>query len=273
MRICRRTYGRSTAVAALLIGAAALPGCAGVVGGSPAAVGESSTVDPLACGMTVEPGSAVLGEEVLISRPATEPGECATLAPGSTQTLELRSSTRGITVEQSVPVLIGNDGAFEARMRIPTGIRLGDAVITAIPPAELDCTATAAAEECILPRTYLAVGFDPDDLRPVRLTDTAADTPTLPADDLVDTPYALAGPGANELTLVLIGSSCPTRPADFVAGTSAGTLQIVSADEVPPGEDCDALAMHWTTVIEIPDGYAGFRSVTVDNVPAILLDP
>ena len=48
-------------------------------------------------------------------------------------------------------------------------------------------------------------------------------------------------------------------------------LQIVSTDLVPEGEGCDALAKPWTTVIEIPAEFAGYRRITVDNVEAILL--
>jgi hypothetical protein len=264
-----------TMVAALLVGAAVLAGCAAAAGstGEAEAPPVAQPVDRLACGITVTPATAVFGDEVLITRPATEPGECQTLAPGSTQTLELRASIHGLTAEQSVPVVVGADGGFETRMRIPTGIRVGDAVVTALPPPELTCEAAAAGatEECILPRAYFAVGFAPADLEPLGITGIDVATPALPTGGALRESYALAGPGPQELTVVVFGTSCETRPSSFVRTAPADTLALVSSVEVPPGEGCDTLAMPWTTVIEIPEGFTGYRTVTVDNVEAVLL--
>ncbi|MGY4856435.1 hypothetical protein [Cryobacterium sp. AP23] len=264
-----------TMVAALLAGAGTLIGCAGAAEttGEADATAVAQPVDPLACGITVTPATAVFGDEVRITRPATDPGECTTLDPGSTQTLELRSSILGFTAEQSVPVIVGADGAFETRMRIPTGIRLGDAIVTAIPPPELNCDGATSKDtgECILPRAYFAVGFASEDLEPLGITSVDVATPALPTDDVLLESYALAGPGPQELTVVVYGSSCETRPATYLRTAPADTLQLVSAVEVPPGEGCDTLAMPWTTVIEIPEGFSGYRTVTVDNVEAVLL--
>lgn len=230
-------------------------------------------MDRLACGITVTPATAVFGDAVLIMRPASQPGECATLEPGSTQTLELRSSILGLTAEESVPVTVGADGGFEVRMRIPPGIRLGDAVVTAIPPADLDCAAVPAvpAEECILPRTYFTVGFDPADLEPLRITSVDVETPALPPDDALLTSYVRVGPGTDELTVVIWGSSCAARPVAFVRTAPSDRLEIVSDMPVPEGQACAALAKPWTTVIHLPAGATGYRTVSVDNVEAVLL--
>jgi hypothetical protein len=277
LTICRR----GSALAALLVCAGLLTGCAAP--GGPAGTMVHEQVDQLACGITVKPGAALFGEEVLISRAATPtgdaargesgPGECGTLVPGSTQTLELRSSVLGVTAEARVTAVVDAHGGFEARMRIPTGIRLGDAIVTAIPPAEFGCPAVTAetTAECILPRTYFRVGFDPEDLEPVTITSTDEPTPRLPVETSLNTSYALAGPGPTDLTLVIWGSGCAARPSSFVGTAAADSLEIVSADVVPHEQDCAAMAELWTTVMEIPEGFGDYRTVSVDNVDAILL--
>ena len=270
----------------LALASTGIAGCASVTGapvaGTPG-TGDPGTsaprpitpIDPFGCGLVVNPATAVIGAEVVISRAATEPGECATLVPGSTQTLELRASVRGLEVEQSVTTVVGGDGAVEARMRMPTGIRLGRAVITAIPPAELDCTGPTidpiADDACILPRASVTVVFDSRKLAPVTIVSTDAQPPDLPLTDVPLVSFAIPGPGAGELTLVISGSGCETRPAAFLRTAPAHTLAITSAVIVPTDQDCDALAMPWTTVIAVPDGFRDYDTVTVDNVAAVLL--
>lgn len=252
----------------------ALAGCASAAS-TPVASPLPASPDPLACGMVVAPGTVYLGGEMLIWRTATDPEECPTLGPGSTQTLEMRALVQGLMVEESVTVQIGADGAFEARMTVPTGIRLGIAKVTAIPPAELDCSEAAAAagtpDACILPSAALTVEINPADLEQVRISSTDVATPTLPADADFRESYALAGPGPDEVTLVIFGSSCETRPATFVRTAPADSLQIVSTEIMPAGMGCDALAKPWTTVITVPEGFGDYRTVTVDNVEAFLL--
>ncbi|MCU1447084.1 hypothetical protein [Cryobacterium sp.] len=273
------TFSLTTRALAALLVCAALAGCAEPAG--PAAPAEP--VDQLACGIAVTPAAAVFGDEVLITRAATEsgvaaqgesgPGECGTLVPGSTQTLELRSSILGYAAEATVTAVVGADGDFEARMRIPAGMRLGDAIVTAIPPDEFGCPAvtTDTTEECILPRTYFTVGFDPDDLEPVTITSTDAPAPALPRDDSLLTSYALAGPGTTDLTLVIWGSSCAARPTSFVGTAASDSLEIVSVAVVPEKQECAAMAELWTTVIQIPEGFRDYRTVSVDNVEGLLL--
>lgn len=277
------TTRRRVALVAMLACAVALAGCAAPGGPAAPSPAPAEPVDQLACGITVTPAAAVFGDEVLIARAGSGPGaaargesgpgECGTLVPGSTQTLELRSSILGDNPEATVSAVIGAHGDFEARMRIPTGMRLGDAIVTALPPAEFGCPAVTAetTEECILPRTYFTVGFDPDDLEPVTVTSTDAPTPALPPDDSLMSSYALAGPGPTDLTLVIWGSSCAARPTTFVRTAASDSLEIVSVAVVPEEQDCAAMAELWTTVIQIPEGFRDYRTVSVDNVEAVLL--
>ncbi|TFC06991.1 hypothetical protein E3O42_01005 [Cryobacterium adonitolivorans] len=72
----------AAAVTLLLACSVLLAGCAGASGA------PDAPTDPFGCGIVVTPQRAVVGENVTISRPATESGEiCTTLAPGTTQTL------------------------------------------------------------------------------------------------------------------------------------------------------------------------------------------
>ncbi|TFC06992.1 hypothetical protein E3O42_01010 [Cryobacterium adonitolivorans] len=173
-------------------------------------------------------------------------------------------------------MVVGTDGSFEATMPVPTDIRLERAVITAIPPAESDCTEAAMAADtpdaCYFPRAQFTVEFAEDDLSPVRMVSTDVAMPALPADDGARDSYALAGPGRNELTLVIFGSGCASRPTQYRHDAPTGSLEIVSEVIIPAGQDgCNEPSIPWTTVIEVPVEFRGYRSVSVDNLATILL--
>ncbi len=126
-------------------------------------------------------------------------------------------------------------------------------------------TVTCAA---VLALTGCAVVDHPaSTLRDVKVVSTGLATPPLPAHALEDwsKPYYLRGPADGQLTLVLPGSGCETRPRSFVVGAPSNKLEIVSEVQ---GDACDAIGMRWTSIIEVPDDYVAFESVEVDNVPA-----
>ncbi|MBX0300372.1 hypothetical protein K2F54_10335 [Cryobacterium sp. 1639] len=236
-----------------------------------------ASTDPFGCGIVVTPERAVVGGDVTVSRPAAEPSDiCTTLDPGSTQTLEIRSSISDDPIRGTATAVVEDDGSFEVTMPVPTGIRLDRAVVTAIPPAESDCTEAAAAagtpDDCYFPRAQFTVGFADDDLAPVTIVSTDAAQPPHPPGDGFPDSYALAGPGRNELTLVIFGSGCASRPTRYLHDAPTGSLEIVSEVIMPAGQNgCNEPLIPWTTVIEVPDEYRDYRSVKVDNLDAILL--
>jgi len=274
------TLTRVAAAAVLMLTALTLAGCAGgaadtdalSVGGE---VPDASTLpadDRFGCGITVTPALAVVGEDVVVSRGPVSPGDsCTTLAPGSTQTIELRSSHWNDAARQTAPATIAADGSFEATLTVPLDIRLGQVQVTAIPPAESDCTEAAVAagtpDDCYFPGASFTAQFAPESLSPVQIVTTEAETPAPPLDE--SDSYALAGPGPDELTLVIYGSACPSRPAGFVHDAAGDTLTIVSASST---DICAQPRLPWTTVIEVPDAYRDYRSVSVDNLETTLID-
>ncbi|MGY4856438.1 hypothetical protein [Cryobacterium sp. AP23] len=266
---------RAVLAALLLTSLAALGGCS-ASDGTPAP--PIAHTDRLGCGIVVTPAAALVGGEVVVSRPPAGPGDrCTTLAPGTTQTLELRSVHVNDPVRQTATVTVGDDGSFEATLPVPTGIRLERVVVTAIPPAGSDCTAAAAAagtpDDCYFPRAMFTAAFDPADLSPVRIISTDAAMPALPADDGDQDSYAQARPGPHELTLVIFDSGCASRPAAYRHDAAAGNLEIVSEVIIPAEADgCTEQLAPWTTVIAVPKGYRDYTIVTVDNLSTVLLD-
>jgi hypothetical protein len=258
---------------ALLLGISVLlSGC-----GQGAVVGNAGQ-DPFGCGIVVTPATAVVGEDIVVSRPPTEPGDiCTTLAPGTTQTLEVRSAHVSDPARGTTTVTVTADGSFDVSMPVPADLRLDTAVVTAIPPAESDCTAAAAAQgtpdDCYYPRAQFTAAIDPADFSPVRIVATDVAMPALPATADVQDSYAVAGPGRSELTLVVFGSGCASRPAAYRHDAPAGRLDIVTEVIVPAGQNgCTEPRIPWTTVIELPDGRLDYTSVTVDNLDTVLLD-
>ncbi|MCU1447081.1 hypothetical protein [Cryobacterium sp.] len=267
--------GRAGIAALVLGGSVLLTGCGAGVGtaGPPA---DNATQDPFGCGIVVTPATAVVGEDVLVSRPPTEPGDiCTTLAPGTTQTLELRSIHVNDSVRQTTSVTVTADGSFETTMTVPSDIRLERVVVTAIPSAESDCTESAAGnpDECYFPRAQFTVELARDDLTPLRMVATDVAMPPLPAGDGEQDSYALAGPGPHELTLVVFGSGCASRPVAYRHNAPAGQLDIVTEVVIPAGADgCSEPRIPWTSVIEIPEGLRHDTAVTVNNLTTVLLD-
>jgi hypothetical protein len=274
------TLTRVAAAAALMLTALTLAGCAeGAADTDARSVGgvipDASTApagDGFGCGITVAPALAVVGEDVVVSRGPVSPGDsCTTLAPGSTQTIELRSSHWNDAARQTAPATVAADGSFEATLTVPLDIRLGQVQVTAIPPAEADCTEAAVAagtpDDCYFPGASFTAQFAPESLSPVKIVTTEAETPAPPLDDADS--YAVAGPGSDELTLIIYGSACPSRPAGFVHDAAGDTLKIVSASS---DDLCAQPMLPWTTVIEVPDAYRDYRGVSVDNLETTLID-
>lgn len=281
-----RALRRAVAGLVALVTASVLSGCAGADTSEPGGPGTPSSdahhspglgvstdpsTDPLACGIAVSPLPAEVGADLVISRaPAVLTDACSSVVPGSTQTLELRS-IRGSDQSTSVTVPVAADGSFTTTMPIPDDLRLGDSLVTLIPPTGLACTAPGEAtmEDCILPRVHFEVGHNPDELTPVQIISTSTDLAQTTLAELNSAPYAVAGPGPNELTLVMDGNACPTRPASFVNTAPPGSLEIVSEDIYREGiTGCGDLFTLWTTVIIVPNNYADFDLVKIDNIDA-----
>ncbi|WP_108251256.1 hypothetical protein [Planctomonas deserti] len=183
------------------------------------------------------------------------------------QTFELRSAHVADVVKAVADVAVAEDGSFSFEVQVPLELRLGRAIVQAIPdtgscldPEALDCPA---------PTVNLDVRHPASALRDVNVLSTGLATPPLPAHALEDwsDPYYLPGPADGQLTLVLPGSGCETRPNSFVVTAPSKRLEIVSEVQ---GDACPEIAMRWTSIIEVPDEYAAFDSVTVDNLPAKL---
>ena len=270
-----------------LVMASVLSGCTGADTSEPGGPGTPSTdayhspglgvstdpsTDPLACGIAVSPLPAVVGADLVISRaPTVLTDACSSVVPGSTQTLELRS-IRGGDRSTSVTVPVAADGSFTTTIPIPDDLRLGDSLVTLIPPTGLACTVPTAPspEGCIPPRVHFEVGHNADDLTPVQIISASTNLDQTEIADLDSAPYAVAGPGPDELTLVLDGNACPNRPASFVNTAPPGTLEIVSEDVYPEGiTGCGDLFTLWRTVIVVPSAYASFDTVKVDNIAAL----
>ena len=97
--------------------------------------------------------------------------------------------------------------------------------------------------------------------------------PALPQTDEPADSYALPGPGPNDLTLVISGNGCASRPVSYLTDAPAGSLEIVSEVIVPAGAGgCTEPLIPWTTVVAVPEGFRDYRSVKVDNLETVLLD-
>lgn len=115
--------------------------------------------------------------------------------------------------------------------------------------------------------TGVPVAVDPADLTPVRIISTDVAMPALPTADADRDSYAQAGPGPTELTLVIFGSGCASRPAAYRNDAAAGSLEIVSEVIIPAvANGCTEQRAPWTTVIVVPATYRDYTSVSVDGV-------
>lgn len=250
---------------------------AGSVDGTTTGLPPAPGTDPFGCGITVTPAVAVVGRDVLVSRAPVSPGDvCTTLAPGTIQTIELRSSFVNDAARQTAPATVAADGSFEATLTVPLDIRLGQVQVTAIPPAESDCTEAAIAagtpDDCYFPGASFTAQFAPETLAAVRTVSTDVGMPVFDTSAQLADSYAVAGPGIDDLTLVIFGSGCATRPMLYRDTAPAGRLEIVSEEIVPVGSDgCTAQSKPWVTVIEVPDAYRDYRSVSVDNLETTLI--
>ncbi|MFD3445256.1 hypothetical protein ACFDTO_11725 [Microbacteriaceae bacterium 4G12] len=265
-----------------------LTGCAGAsgagsggagTGGIPGEPAPEPTVlatpdDAFACGIGVSATDLVLGETLLIRR-APAP-ECLSLLPGSMHTVWLKPV--GYPTEalfsRRVTITVADDGSFATSVTVPQAMPVGQATLRIEPQDTGYCPSTGNLD-CILPVLSVEVRFDERDLRPVTIARTDVETPTLPDLDAhfqrpgMPPPYAARGPEEGQLTLVIWGSACATYPGSFVASAPADTLAILSETE---SDTCAQPLVPWTTVIQLPPERADPRTVTVDNVEAVLFD-
>ncbi len=209
-------------------------------------------------------GEAVLGQLITVSRGPE--GPCEGLELGSTQQFELRSIHGDDTAKATAEVAVAQDGSFSFEIRVPPDLRIGQAEVQAVPrdpacdhPDYIDCPPATL---------YFTVRHAPSALRGVTLVSTGLEAPRLPEEQLGDHSYYFPGPADDQVTLVIIGNGCETLPRSYVTTAPSESLEIVS------GVDCDGghdVATPWTSIIEVPEEYADFESVKVDNVPAELL--
>ena len=240
-----------------VIGLLALAGC------SPAPDSPRVPI-AIACGPATEGGEVFVGERVRVARGAD--GPCDGLAVGGTQMFSFRSSQPDSIVGVSALADIADDGSLSFELEIPADMRLGDAVLEAVPrvnPCDDDTML-----DCPPPKANVTVRHRPSALRLVDLRSAGLAAPELPA-PRGESSFVLRGPARDQLTVVLIGHRCETVPIAFVATAPRHSLELVSGRRTAGA--CYDGDTPWTSVIEVPARYAAFRSVKVDNVPAEFL--
>ncbi|MCM6762283.1 hypothetical protein NB037_07610 [Rathayibacter sp. ZW T2_19] len=244
----------------LLVGA--VTGCS-TAGSTGSGAGRTAVTVEYTCVLQSEIGEIELGGVLSVHRGPD--GPCDGLETGTTQRFELRSIMEADPVRASVDVDVAVDGSLAFDVQVPTDLRLGRALLQAVSlerecrdPAVLDCPAPTVR--------FVVTDSSVQDLR-------LASAPSPTAPDQVATLDAIGahyrpGPLADQITVVLPGPTCETVPASFVTDAPAGSLEMVSAIR---GDACGESMNWWTSVVDVPDGYADYDSVKVDNVPAALL--
>ena len=249
----------------------ALAGCSSA---DPPPSGPPPSVEPTGpfwaheCVWNPVEGDALLGEVITVSRGPE--GPCEGLELGSTQRFELSSGYADDQVTATADVAVAEDGSFSFDIRVPADLRIGSAEVRAVPqdpacddPEYIDC-----------PPAYLrlTVGHAPDALRDVTIVSTGVDAPRLPEESRGSKNYYRPGPADDQVTVVIIGSGpgCEETPRFYVATAPPDSLEIVS-ERANGG--CNDVATPWTSIIEVPDGFAAYQSLKIDNVPAELLPP
>ena len=216
---------------------------------------------PIVCGSTSGVTEVFVGEIVQVTRGPD--GPCDGLGVGRKQFFTFRSSNVYSSVGASAYVEIADDGSLSFELLVPADMRLGTATLEAVPrvnPCDDD-----AMLDCPPPSATVTVSHRPSALRTVNLVSSGLEPPPLP-ERLGDRAYVLRGPAPDEVTVVLRGHRCETVPAAFVTTVLRDSLELVSGRRT--GGACEEVATPWTSIIEVPAAYAGFRSVKVDNVPA-----
>ena len=239
-------------------------GCASA-GAGPASQPPGAVVT-YECTWHSEGGEVLLGETISVSRGPE--GACEGLELGASQVFELRSNYADDDVTAIEEVDVGEDGSFAFEIRVPDGLRIGRAVLQAV-PNEPGCDDPQVLD-CPPPAVNFTVRHPASALRDVGILTAGLEAPALPEESIGSRSFYLPGPREGEVTLVIIGSGCETLPRSYVATAASDSLEIVS--EVR-GDTCNDMATPWTTVIQVPEEYAGFTSVKVDNVPAVELPP
>jgi hypothetical protein len=257
------------ALGALVAATVGLTGCGtaeGVGSDPPASEPSDGPYWSHGCVWDSVPGQALLDEVVTVSRGPE--GPCEGLELGSTQWFELTSGHADDAAKARAKVVVAEDGSFSFQLRVPSDLRLGSAFVRAVPndPACDD----ADNIDCPPAGLRITVGHSPAELTDVTLVSSRLEAPPLPTGSLGVTDYYLPGPEAGQVTLVIIGGGrgCEAVPGWYVTTAAPGSLEIV-ADRADGG--CDSVATPYTSVIEVPEEYAAFESVKIDNVPAVML--
>ena len=89
--------------------------------------------------------------------------------------------------------------------------------------------------------------------------------------DRADSSWAMRDEANDGITIAIFGSSCETRPTQFVDTGDESVLTLISEEIMPAGMACFDSQNLWMTAIEIPEGYENFTSVTVDNGASVLV--
>lgn len=227
----------------------------------------------MACGIKVEPTDPSPGSTIEVSGrvQANSDPDCSALLPDSTQLLVLSPAppSRG---EDSDPVAVQvtEDGVFVGTIEVPRATPLGQAEIGVIASSDMDCP--PATPECSHPSLFVTVAYPDADLSPVDIVNRDLPAPDIDYGTTAEDeykPWAISGPRSGEITIVIYGTSCETRPVAFLRTSPSDVLELVSEEISPAGINCETAATLWATVIAVPDEYQDPRVIRVDNVEAL----
>ncbi|MBO0983780.1 hypothetical protein [Rathayibacter sp. SD072] len=244
----------------VLVGA--VPGCS-AAGSTDSGAGRTAVTVEYACVLQSEIGEIELGGVLSVHRGPD--GPCDGLETGTMQRFELRSIVEADPVRASVDVDVASDGSLAFDVQVPEELRLGRALLQAVSP-ERECRDPAVLD-CPAPTVRFVI--TDSSVQDLRLDSAPSLTSPGPvgATDSSRASYR-PGPLPDQITVVLPGPTCETVPASFVTDAPADSLEMVSAIR---GDVCGESLNWWMSVVDVPDGYADYDSVKVDNVPAVLL--
>jgi len=287
----RHLFRPTSSVVAVFLAAIVLAGCATpaepaarvvsapIPDAASEAVAEANRIDPFACGMAVTPTNPQPGGTIEVSRTpemaaiASELPGCALLETGVDQTFHLTPSMLPeLGVAQTPSTEVAADGSFSATIEVPTDFRIGQAIVFAVPTSRADCS--TGIMDCVIRRAYLSVGYSPEVLSPTTIVENDPVNPELETAvdfDRADSSWAMRDEANDGITIAIFGSSCETRPTQFVDTGDESVLTLISEEIMPAGMACFDSQNLWMTAIEIPEGYENFTSVTVDNGASVLV--
>ncbi|MCU1404118.1 MAG: hypothetical protein JWQ43_421 [Glaciihabitans sp.] len=240
----------------------------------------ATPADAFGCGIGIS-GSGPYGTDVILGEPVRivrEAGpECLTMLPSTVQRIEFETrGFAGAVTTSSPEFTVAADGSFATEITVPATAAIGFAVLTLVPPNELDCRnrEPVGQEECNFPSVYVTPTFPEADLKLINIVEANMPLPEIPDEPASPETgaWVFAGPADGELTVTVGGDGCVTVPKRYLSTADPSTLVLVTGHEDDGITSCNEPYVLWTSVITIPDGFEDFTSVTVDNSPAMLVD-